>query len=97
MATWAFIRRGQLDDIFALAELLVDDPEHPIHTAVGGLVREAGKRDVSRLRAFLDAHAVTMPRTALRFALEHLDPDERQHYRSLARPQRATTKEQSWR
>jgi hypothetical protein len=46
-------------------------------------VREAGKRDVTRLRAFLDAHAATMPRTALRFAIEHLDPDERRHYRNL--------------
>lgn len=101
VATWSFIRRGQLDDTFALAELLIDDPEHLIHTAVGGWVREAGKRDVARLRTFLDAHAATMPRTALRFALEHLDPDERQHYRSLSTTplptQRLTRpKEQSW-
>jgi len=46
-------------------------------------VREAGKRDATRLRAFLDAHAATMPRTALRFAIEHLDRDERRHYRNL--------------
>lgn len=83
VATWHFIQHGQLDDTFAIAELLIDDSEHLIQTAVGGWVREAGKRDVTRLRAFLDAHAATMPRTALRFAIEHLDPDERRHYRNL--------------
>jgi len=86
VATWHFIQRGQLDDTFAIGELLVDDPEHLIQTAVGGWVREAGKRDVDRLRAFLDAHAATMPRTTLRYAIEHLDADERRHYRSLASP-----------
>ena len=84
VATWHFIQRGQLDDTYAIGELLVDDPEHLIQTAVGGWVREAGKRDVDRLRAFLDAHAATMPRTTLRYAIEHLDADERRHYRSLA-------------
>ena len=86
VATWHFIQRGQLDDTYAIGELLVDDPEHLIQTAVGGWVREAGKRDVDRLRAFLDAHAATMPRTTLRYAIEHLDADERRHYRSLASP-----------
>ena len=80
-ATWTFIRSGDLDDTFALAELMVDDPEHFVQTAVGGWVREAGKRDPERLRVFLDMHAATMPRTALRFAIEHLDADERRHYR----------------
>jgi len=86
VATWHFIQRGQLDDTYAIGELLVNDPEHLIQTAVGGWVREAGKRDVDRLRAFLDAHAATMPRTTLRYAIEHLDADERRHYRSLASP-----------
>ena len=81
-ATWTFVRKGDLDDTFAIAELLVDDPEHFVQTAVGGWVREAGKRDPERLRAFLDAHAATMPRTALRFAIEHLDADERRRYRT---------------
>jgi 3-methyladenine DNA glycosylase AlkD len=85
VATWSFIRRGELDDTFAIAEILVDDPEHLVQTAVGGWVREAGKRDVARLRAFLDAHAATMPRIALRFAIEHLDEDERRRYRSLSK------------
>ena len=54
-----------------------------VQTAVGSWVREAGKRDVGRLRSFLDRFAGRMPRTALRMAIEHLDADERHHYRSL--------------
>ena len=83
VATWHFIRQGQLDDTFAIAEMLVADGEHLIQTAVGGWVREAGKRDIARLRPFLDAYAAVMPRTALRFAIELLGPDERRHYREL--------------
>jgi 3-methyladenine DNA glycosylase AlkD len=82
-ATWPFIRMGQLDETFRIAELLIDDPEHFVQTAVGGWVREAGKRDVRRLRSFLDRYAGRMPRTTLRMAIEHLDADERRHYRVL--------------
>ena len=45
VATWFFIRRGDLDDVFALADLLAHDPEEVVQAAVGGFVREAGKRD----------------------------------------------------
>jgi 3-methyladenine DNA glycosylase AlkD len=80
VATYFFIRRDELHDTFAIAELLVDDDEHLIHTAVGGWIREAGKRDRDRLLAFLDRHAATMPRVTLRFAVEHLDAATRKRY-----------------
>lgn len=82
-ATGYFIRQGELDDIYNLAELLIDDKEDLIHKAVGGWLREAGKKDRPRLIAFLDAHAAEMPRTMLRYSIEHLDPDVREHYRRL--------------
>ncbi len=85
VATWFFIRRGELDDTFALAEVLVDDPVELVQKAVGGWVREAGKRDLPRLRDFLDRHAATMPRTALRYAVEHLDAEERRHYMAMSK------------
>ena len=74
-ATLTFVRANDLDDTFALAELLVDDEHEFVRTVVGGLLREAGKHDRPRLLAFLDRHAATAPRVVLRFAIEHLDPE----------------------
>ena len=52
--------------------------------AVGWMLREMGKRvSVDLLRDFLQQHAHTMPRTALRYAIEHLPPSERHHWLSL--------------
>lgn len=81
VATYHFLRHGQLDDTFGIAELLLDDEHDLVQKAVGGWLREAGKRDTDRLRAFLDRHAAAMGRIALRYAVEHLDPDTRRHYR----------------
>jgi 3-methyladenine DNA glycosylase AlkD len=82
VATYYFIRQGDLDDTFAIAEILVDDPEDLVQKAVGGWIREAGKRDKARLVEFLDRHAATMPRTTLRYAVEHFDDKTRKHYLS---------------
>lgn len=83
VATYYFIRNNDLDDTFAIAGLLAHDPEPLVQKAIGGWVREAGKRDPARLREFLDRHAATMPRTALRYAVEHLDPSTRNHFMEL--------------
>jgi hypothetical protein len=47
------------------------------------MLREAGKKDRARLLSFLDKHAATMPRTALRYAAEHLDKEQRDHYMKM--------------
>lgn len=81
VACQRFLRFGEDVDLYRIAELLLADPHDLIHKAVGWSLREAGKhtgRD--RLRAFLDRHAAAMPRTALRYAIEHFDPAERRHY-----------------
>lgn len=80
VATYFFIRNDDLDDTFAIADLLAHDPEPLVQKAVGGWVREAGKRDPARLDEFLERHAATLPRTALRYAVEHLDPTTRRHF-----------------
>jgi 3-methyladenine DNA glycosylase AlkD len=83
VATWFFIRTDDLDDTFAIGEILAHDPDELVQKAVGGWVREAGKRDEARLRAYLDAFAATMPRTALRYAVEKLPPATRARYLAL--------------
>lgn len=88
LATLYFVRRDDLDDAFAIAERLRHDDEDLIHKAVGGVLRECGKHDPERLRVFLDQFAASMARTQLRYAIEHLDPDVRLHYRSLRQPDR---------
>jgi 3-methyladenine DNA glycosylase AlkD len=82
VSTAFFIKGGELEDTFAIAKLLLADAEDLIHKAVGGWLRAAGAKDRSRLLRFLDAHAATMPRTMLRYAIEHLEPALQQQYRS---------------
>jgi 3-methyladenine DNA glycosylase AlkD len=80
VSTWFFIRRGDLDDTFRIGQILANDPHDLVQKAVGSWIREAGKRDEPRLRDYLDRNAATMPRTALRYAIEHLPPEVRDHY-----------------
>ena len=82
-ATLAFVRTGDLDDTFALAGILVHDEHDLMHKVVGGMLREAGKHDRARLLGFLDTYAATAPRVLLRYAIEHLDPQQRAHYLNL--------------
>lgn len=83
VATAFFIRQGELDDICSIAEILIDDQHDLIHTAVGGWLRETGKRDRDRLVAFLEEHAGRMPRTMLRYATEHFDADQKAFFRRI--------------
>jgi 3-methyladenine DNA glycosylase AlkD len=85
ISTLYFARQGDLDDIYRIAEILLHDDHDLIHKAVGGMLREAGKHDRPRLLAFLDERAATMPRTMLRYAIEHLDEAQRAHYRGAGR------------
>jgi 3-methyladenine DNA glycosylase AlkD len=83
VSTSYFIRQGDVDDTFAIAEMLLDDDHDLIHKATGGWLRAAGAKERQRLLDFLDQHAATMPRTLLRYAIEHLDKEQRNHYMSL--------------
>lgn len=77
VSTYAFIKKGDLDDTFALALRLISHPHELMHKAVGWMLREAGKRDMARLSAFVDAHWHEMPRTMLRYAIEKYPEAER--------------------
>lgn len=80
VSTYYFIRQGDVADTFAIAEILVHDKEDLIHKAMGGWIRMAGLKDQSQLLRFLDKHAATMPRTALRYATERLSQKQKAYY-----------------
>jgi 3-methyladenine DNA glycosylase AlkD len=82
-STMYFVRQGDVEDTFRLAEILVDDDHDLVRKVTGGMLREAGKRDRPRLLDFLDRHSATMPRIALRYAIEHLDVETRGRYLGL--------------
>lgn len=86
VSTMAFIRAGQLDDTYAIAQIFLDDPQ-PLHDllqkAVGWLLREAGKRDMARLATWLQDRAAAMPRTMLRYAIEKFPPEQRQAFLAM--------------
>jgi len=83
VSTGYFIRQDDVADTFKIAELLLNDDQDLIHKATGWMLREAGQKDRQKLLSFLDQYAATMPRTLLRYALEHLDKEQRDHYLSL--------------
>jgi DNA alkylation repair enzyme len=83
VSTYYFIRKDELDDTFKIAKILVHDDEELVQMAVGGWVREAGKKDRKKLLDFLDKYAATMPRTTLRYAIEHLDKKQKEYYMGL--------------
>jgi 3-methyladenine DNA glycosylase AlkD len=86
VATFAYIRNGRADEALVIAEDLLHDQHDLIQKAVGWMLREIGKRvDTSLLITFLDQHAATMPRTTLRYAIEHFSPETRQYYLGLHR------------
>jgi 3-methyladenine DNA glycosylase AlkD len=80
MATFQFIKNGVFDDTLRLSELLLNDTEDLIHKSVGWMLREMGKKNINLEKEFLDKHALKMPRTMLRYAIEKFPPDLRQQY-----------------
>ena len=80
VSTMQFLRHGCNDDTYAIADILINHPHDLIHKAVGWLLREAGKRDEARLRAWLASRCKTMPRTMLRYAIEKFPPEDRRAY-----------------
>jgi 3-methyladenine DNA glycosylase AlkD len=84
-STYAFIKRGDYDDALTIAEMFVSDREDLIHKATGGMLRAIGDKGRERLIAFLEAHAATMPRVMLRYAIEKFTPEERKMWMARGR------------
>ncbi len=85
LATFDYIRKGRADDALVVIGLLLHDQHDLIQKAVGWMLREIGKRvDRKVLVGFLDQHAHDMPRTTLRYSIEHLAPEQRTRYMAAA-------------
>lgn len=77
VATATFIRASDLKETFGIAALLLSDKHDLIHKAIGWMLREAGKQSRPQMIAFLKRNYSQMPRTALRYAIEHLSAARR--------------------
>lgn len=82
VSTAHFIRQGEVDDTFKIAEILLKDDQDLVHKATGWMLRFAGDKDRKKLLDFLDKYASSMPRSMLRASIEKLDAKQREHYLS---------------
>jgi len=81
LSTFAGIKRGESEQAFTIAQILLHDPHDLIQKAVGWMLREIGKRcNEQLLLDFLELEYTKMPRTTLRYAVERLSPSQRQHF-----------------
>ena len=80
VATHAFIKKNDFLTTFEIADILMNDTHDLIHKAVGWMLREAGKRDLSAEKDYLKTRYKTMPRTMLRYAIERFPEAERKRY-----------------
>lgn len=98
VCTWKTSQMGDASWCLRYAEIHLQHPHDLMHKAVGWMLREMGKRvSMDLLRDFLRQHVHEMPRTALRYAIEKMDDDERQYWMSVTtdttqqKPQRCAT------
>lgn len=83
VTTGFFIKQGEIKDTFEIAKLLIKDQEDLIHKASGWMLRAAGDVDETQLLAFLEKYAHDMPHVQLRYAMEHLTKEQKEHFRTL--------------
>lgn len=80
ISTLEFIKHQQFEDTLKIAIILLNHPHDLIHKAVGWMLREVGKQDRQVLVGFLDIYYQQMPRTMLRYAIEHFEEPVRKAY-----------------
>jgi len=80
VSTYAFIRENDFSDTLELSKKLLTHKHDLMHKAVGWMLREVGKRNRRTLTDFLEEYAIKLPRTTLRYAIEHYPEPERQYF-----------------
>lgn len=77
-----FLKNGELDDTFRIAEILLQDDHEIVQNGVGTWLRHTGNNDEQRLLDFLEEHVAEMPRTILNIAIEKLDKEQKIYFRA---------------
>lgn len=80
ISSYFWIKKGEFADALALAGRLKNHPHDLMHKAVGWMLREIGNRNFEVELEFLKKHYQTLPRTALRYAIEKFPEDLRQDF-----------------
>ncbi|MGI6378598.1 MAG: DNA alkylation repair protein [Patescibacteria group bacterium] len=84
VSTFYFIRQGRYQEIFFLTKMLKNDKQDLIHKALGWMLREVGKKiDKAVLKKFLQENITKLPRTTLRYAIEHFPKEKRLYFLHL--------------
>ncbi|OIO02976.1 MAG: hypothetical protein AUJ51_05205 [Elusimicrobia bacterium CG1_02_56_21] len=78
LACFNFIKAGESADALAIARLLLGDKHDLVHKAAGWMLREVGAKCSQKLLLdFLKENYARLPRTALRYAIEHFPREKR--------------------
>ncbi|MBF0224005.1 MAG: DNA alkylation repair protein [Desulfobacterales bacterium] len=80
IATFYMIKQNEFYDALEISKILKNDKEDLIHKAVGWMLREIGKRNISVEKVFLEKYYKELPRTMLRYAIEKFPENERKMY-----------------
>ena len=83
ISQFAWLKAGEDELLYQLGRHFLSHPHDLMHKAVGWLLREAGKDNQQKLCTFLDEVADQMPRTMLRYAIEHFEEPTRKRYLAI--------------
>ncbi len=80
ISTFSYIRDGNFIQTLKIAKILLNDPQELINKAVGWMLREIGKKDLTVEEGFLAKNYKKMPRITLRYAIERFPQNKRKAY-----------------
>lgn len=86
VSTLPLIKRKDFELTFELVKQYLPHPHDLMHKACGWMLREVGKQDRDSLTAFLNEFKDAMPRTMLRYAIEHYPEAQRKEFMRRQNP-----------